>query len=549
MVQSAPLDLCVTARDSSGNSLKLDAYPLLRTWAESDVTWNAPWSSPGANAVGVDRAGEIAASAVLTPADVGHCITLDVTALAQSWINDPAANWGLILRSTDIPTGGIGGYQFATSEHWDVAQRPQLTVIVDANATLTPTATPPAGPTATLTATPAGAADYATTELGDAWDFNEGDQENISYWSAGITSHAAAGGALNLTTTAASSPYFWWNGLNIATGTYHRLKIRLQAGSGTALKVHVHTYTPTGAYIGYCYAGQAAAGQWVLLEQELAGRSCWTGGAVGRLRIGFDQVDRTIQIDDVRVENSAVAQGLRKVRGLAALSPASIRPAAAPNPTRFAHAEYFATDPGWPHPGGTATVENSVLRLEPEYGYPGNTVLSVAPWRMTTGHLKGRGQAVSSDNPAYWQNAQIVFDYQDVNNYKFAGLRVGGGRWVIGAVADGVETILADSTVAPPQVDNWYALDVVVTHDRVTLYVADQERVSWQPAGAHRLTGGQVGLKAKQGIAEFQELELWDVGRPGSRSREVTRSTRSAKAAKAGERGRRLRDLCASRTS
>jgi len=64
-----------------------------------------------------------------------------------------------------------------------------------------------------------------------------------------------------------------------------------------------------------------------------------------------------------------------------------------------------------------------------------------------------------------------------------------------------------------------------------------------------RLTGGQVGLMAKQGSAEFEELEQWDVGHSGSRSREVTRSTRSAKDAKVGERGGYLRDLCASRTS
>ena len=106
----------------------------------------------------------------------------------------------------------------------------------------------------------------------------------------------------------------------------------------------------------------------------------------------------------------------------------------------------------------------------------------------------------------------MVFDYRDDQNYKFAGLRVGSSRWVIGAMVEGVETILADSTAAPPQANTWYKLDVVVAHDRVTLYVAGQERVSWQPAGAHRLTGGQVGLMAKQGIAEFQELELWDVG-------------------------------------
>jgi len=80
-------------------------------------------------------------------------------------------------------------------------------------------------------------------------------------------------------------------------------------------------------------------------------------------------------------------------------------------------------------------------------------------------------------------------------------------------------------SVAPPQANTWHQLDIVVAHERVTLYVADQERVSWQPAGAHRLTGGQVGLMAKQSIAAFQELGQWDGGHPGPRSREVPRST------------------------
>ena len=123
-------------------------------------------------------------------------------------------------------------------------------------------------------------------------------------------------------------------------------------------------------------------------------------------------------------------------------------------------------------------------------------------------------------------------------------------RWVLKVVQDGVESDLVPAvTDGSLQPDHWYQLDLVVGLSKVTLYADGQEKIAWQRGSSPRLTGGQVGLMAKQGIAEFQELELWDVGRPGSRSREVTRSTRSAKAAKAGERGRRLRDLRASRTS
>ncbi len=249
-----------------------------------------------------------------------------------------------------------------------------------------PTATSTGGPTTTPTATPAGGADYATTELGDAWNFDEGDQENISYWSSGIASHSASGGFLNLNTNSTNFPYFHWNGLNIATATYHRLKIQLKAGSGTAVKVH--TYTPTGDYIGYCVVGSAVANQWTLVEKELAGSACWTGSAVGRLRIGFDQSNQTIEIDYVRVESGAVAQSTGKVRGLARnvaprppilgvsaapaaaplASPRPPTPPASPTPststaTRAGTARPAKTGAGWrPAPTGCGRTRRATWR-------------------------------------------------------------------------------------------------------------------------------------------------------------------------------------------
>jgi len=92
-----------------------------------------------------------------------------------------------------------------------------------------------------------------------------------------------------------------------------------------------------------------------------------------------------------------------------------------------------------------------------------------------------------------------------------------------------------------------YKLDLVVARvngqDKVTLYAGDVERVTWTRGSGQILTGGRVGVMVRGGAARFQELEQGDVGHPGPRRREVTRSTRSAKT---GERGRPLRDLRAS---
>ena len=123
-VTAATLELYVV---SSGNSnhLQVDAYQLLHAWGESSVTWNTPWSSPGANAVGADRAATPAASALVTPNDVGRWITLDLRALVQGWVNAPGTNHGVLLRATAaIPNGGIVTYSFAASEYSETARRP-----------------------------------------------------------------------------------------------------------------------------------------------------------------------------------------------------------------------------------------------------------------------------------------------------------------------------------------------------------------------------------------------------------------------------------------
>jgi len=106
-------------------------------------------------------------------------------------------------------------------------------------------------------------------------------------------------------------------------------------------------------------------------------------------------------------------------------------------------------------------------------------------------------------------------------------------RWVLKVVQDGVESDLVPAvTDGSLQPDHWYQLDLVVGLSKVTLYADGQEKIAWQRGSSPRLTGSRVGVATREGIAEFQELELWAVGPPGSRSRAVTRSTRSAKANK-----------------
>jgi RHS repeat-associated protein len=209
---------------------------------------------------------------------------------------------------------------------------------------------------------------------------------------------------------------------------------------------------------------------------------------------------------------SAGCPGASKAPGLAAPARfiSAVPQATPPAVTRFAHGEYFESDPGWETAGGEATVVDSAYRLEAWYA--SDAAVAVAPWAMTFGHLRARAMAVpNGERP---QTARLLFDYQDVNNYKSAGLRADAGqqKWVLKVVQDGVEsdlvTPVADATLRP---DHWYQLDLVVGLSQVTLYADGQEKISWTRGSGQRLTGGRVGLATRGGSAAFQELEVWDV--------------------------------------
>jgi len=151
-ITSARLELYASGRGGT-SPFSLAVYRVLRPWVASEATWNqtsagVPWGLPGANEIGVDRAG--IETQVIALGDVGQWYSLDVTALAQSWLADPAANYGMILRG-DSPQSME--YRFNSAEHWEVGYRPRLVVTYTYTGP-TPTSTPTTTATATKTATP-----------------------------------------------------------------------------------------------------------------------------------------------------------------------------------------------------------------------------------------------------------------------------------------------------------------------------------------------------------------------------------------------------------
>lgn len=134
-----------------GRTLTVSVYEVYRPWVASQATWKlaqtgVPWGQAGCNDTTTDRAAQ-AASTVLMSA-VGQWYDIDITALVQKWVSNPATNHGLVLKGTG---SGIG-VELVTMEHGATQLHPKLTIQCELPTTPTATWTPT--PTRTPTRTP-----------------------------------------------------------------------------------------------------------------------------------------------------------------------------------------------------------------------------------------------------------------------------------------------------------------------------------------------------------------------------------------------------------
>ena len=158
LIQSATLDLNVVSRSNSSNWADVGVFALLRPWDESRVSWNrassaVAWTIPGANGIGSDRSDVMLDEQRLDQVAVWE--SFDVTSAVRNWVSGASPNNGVILKGGD--GSGNVSYDFASSEYFDVALRPRLTIRFQ---TVTPTPTPTVTitPTRTPTRTPTSSA-------------------------------------------------------------------------------------------------------------------------------------------------------------------------------------------------------------------------------------------------------------------------------------------------------------------------------------------------------------------------------------------------------
>ncbi|MCO6449426.1 MAG: DNRLRE domain-containing protein, partial [Caldilineales bacterium] len=90
LVESATLSLWV--KDVKDGNASINAHALTKTWDQSTVTWNSPWTTPGGNY------GSTISTTAFTKSVKDYWATWDVTSVASAWLNNPASNFGLILE-------------------------------------------------------------------------------------------------------------------------------------------------------------------------------------------------------------------------------------------------------------------------------------------------------------------------------------------------------------------------------------------------------------------------------------------------------------------
>ena len=103
---------------------------MLRSWSESEATWNQAangesWDVAGAQSAGVHGASPVA---TLTASSKGQ-VTLELNAvglaMVQSWIDNPSSNQGIIIQDY---VEGSNGLDVSSREASNVSQRPRLEI-------------------------------------------------------------------------------------------------------------------------------------------------------------------------------------------------------------------------------------------------------------------------------------------------------------------------------------------------------------------------------------------------------------------------------------
>ncbi|MBC7262837.1 MAG: DNRLRE domain-containing protein [Chloroflexi bacterium] len=157
VIKGAQFRFSTVPRTGDYSAIDVHFYRLLRPWRDNEATWTqamegVAWEVPGAKGMG-DRASQPEVTLRINNPQYRYSVNL--TSLAQHWVNHPEENFGFIAEGSIFYGGSHSSYDIASSEYGssDNNYRPELWIAyTDPTPTCTPTAT--STPTCTFTPTP-----------------------------------------------------------------------------------------------------------------------------------------------------------------------------------------------------------------------------------------------------------------------------------------------------------------------------------------------------------------------------------------------------------
>jgi hypothetical protein len=124
-ILTATLSLTVIT-DYASTTGNVDVFNVLQSWIEGEATWNRnsvadPWDTAGCANTATDREASNMGTQTTTATQVaGDIISFTLTvAKVQAWIDTPASNFGMLIKSRFEATDD--GYEYASSSHATVA--------------------------------------------------------------------------------------------------------------------------------------------------------------------------------------------------------------------------------------------------------------------------------------------------------------------------------------------------------------------------------------------------------------------------------------------
>lgn len=99
------------------------------------------------------------------------------------------------------------------------------------------------------------------------------------------------------------------------------------------------------------------------------------------------------------------------------------------------------------------------------------------------------------------QNAFIIFDYKNPNDFRFAGARVGSDYWTIGNFSGTWDNYITSSETINTL--TWYEMKVIIKDNTATLYVDDVKKVEYTFIS---IDSGKIGLAGQNNNAHFDNF-------------------------------------------